>query len=149
MLGTEREKSAGQAVMGCEVVIRATIDLLRDRLGFQGVAISDDIDMKSVRDHFSLPELSRLLLDAQLDLVIVNHDLAGAQQLCDMLGTEIRKTAHRRYALQRAARIQSFFDSLNHPTPHPLGQDFILAHSALSTRVPEHYNVQVEEFDGQ
>ncbi|MBT8098924.1 MAG: hypothetical protein KJO82_04200 [Gammaproteobacteria bacterium] len=126
-----------------------TIDLLRDRLGFQGVAISDDIDMKSVRDHFSLPELSRLLLEAQLDLIIVNHDLNGAQKLCDMLGTEIKKAPHRRYALQRAARVQSFFDSLDHPTPHLLGQDFILAHSALSTRVPEHYNVQVEEFDGQ
>ncbi len=45
------------------VILRA----LRDELGFSGIIVSDDIDMKALADHWSLDEIALLGLKAGLD----------------------------------------------------------------------------------
>src|SRR5262249_39108394 len=47
--------------------------LLRDELGFEGVLVSDDLEMKAIREHFSL---ERAVIDgtrASVDLFLVCH----------------------------------------------------------------------------
>jgi beta-N-acetylhexosaminidase len=48
--------------------------LLRDRLGFDGVIISDDLEMKGVADHYSIDEMVRLGLIAGVDLFLICKD---------------------------------------------------------------------------
>jgi beta-N-acetylhexosaminidase len=48
--------------------------LLRDRLGYNGVIISDDLEMKAVADRWEIEELVREGLLAGVDLFLVCHD---------------------------------------------------------------------------
>lgn len=45
--------------------------LLRERLGFQGVVLTDDLDMKAIQDD--IPVLIRRIVDAEIDIVLICH----------------------------------------------------------------------------
>jgi beta-N-acetylhexosaminidase len=49
-------------------------DLLRGEIGFDGVIVSDDMDMKAVTLRFSDEEATTLALDAGVDNLLVCHD---------------------------------------------------------------------------
>jgi len=49
--------------------------LLRDELGFAGVVISDDLQMRAVTDHYSLREVIRLAVNAGVDLLLFGNNL--------------------------------------------------------------------------
>jgi beta-N-acetylhexosaminidase len=53
---------------------RAMTGLLRDELGFQGVAVSDDLEMKAIADHFTVERAAVAGLAAGVDLFLVCHD---------------------------------------------------------------------------
>ncbi|MDL2307840.1 glycoside hydrolase family 3 protein, partial [Desulfovibrio sp. OttesenSCG-928-C06] len=55
--------------------------LLRDRLGWQGVIISDDLQMKAIADHYSLEETIRLAVLAGNDIVLFGNNLAYDPEL--------------------------------------------------------------------
>lgn len=61
--------------------------LLRDRLGFPGVIISDDLQMRAISDQWSYAEAVRKALLAGVDLIIVCNILA---QEDDAVGRGIR-----------------------------------------------------------
>ncbi|MFQ5716101.1 MAG: beta-N-acetylhexosaminidase, partial [Nitrospinales bacterium] len=46
-------------------------DILRTKLNFQGLVISDDLEMKAVENHFPLESIPALGLDAGLDLFLI------------------------------------------------------------------------------
>lgn len=48
--------------------------LLRQRLGYEGVIVSDDLEMAAVADHWPVEELVRLGLLAGVDLFLICHD---------------------------------------------------------------------------
>lgn len=55
---------------------RKTInDYLRNELGFDGVVISDDMQMQSISDHYSLKESLRLGIEAGLDMFCFGNNL--------------------------------------------------------------------------
>lgn len=47
--------------------------LLRERLGFQGVIISDDLEMKAIANHFALREVITRGVHAGVDLFLICH----------------------------------------------------------------------------
>jgi beta-N-acetylhexosaminidase len=49
--------------------------LLRQQLGFQGVAITDDLQMKAITDKYGLEESVCLALAAGVDMIIVGNNL--------------------------------------------------------------------------
>lgn len=55
--------------------------LLREELGFQGVVISDCLEMKAVRDHFSAEEIVRKALEAGIDVLTVSRSLDFQKEL--------------------------------------------------------------------
>jgi beta-N-acetylhexosaminidase len=48
-------------------------DILRKKLGFQGVVISDDVDMGAIRENYSDQDAAKLGIQAGLDLLLFNH----------------------------------------------------------------------------
>lgn len=48
--------------------------LLRERMGYDGVVISDDLEMKAVADRWDIEELVKIGLNAGVDLFLVCHD---------------------------------------------------------------------------
>lgn len=53
--------------------------LLREKLGFKGVIISDDMQMKAISDHYSLSESLKLGLIAGLDIFCFGNNLLKEQ----------------------------------------------------------------------
>ncbi len=56
---------------------KATLDgLLREKLGFKGVIISDDMQMRAIADHYGLETAIQLAIDAGVDLLIFGNNTA-------------------------------------------------------------------------
>ncbi len=51
----------------------AMTDVLRDELGFNGVIVSDDLEMKAIADHYSIERAVVEGLEAGVDLFLVCH----------------------------------------------------------------------------
>lgn len=85
---------------------KALDDLLRTNLGYNNVIISDDLDMKALADHFSLPEIIEEGINASIDLFIVGDDFKKAVEAIGLLQHLIDTNEHvRNRAIKTAARL--------------------------------------------
>jgi beta-N-acetylhexosaminidase len=48
--------------------------VLRTRLGFDGVIVSDDLQMKAIADHYGLETAIRLAIEAGVDLLLFGNN---------------------------------------------------------------------------
>lgn len=82
--------SGSQTMMSAHIVVRElgpepatlnplAVQLLRRRLGFDGLLVSDGIEMRALTARFSLAEAAVLALQAGVDLVCVGGGHAGPQ----------------------------------------------------------------------
>jgi beta-N-acetylhexosaminidase len=55
--------------------------LLRDKLGFQGVVVSDDLQMKAISDRWGFEEAVQMAVLAGVDLVIVGNNLVREKNI--------------------------------------------------------------------
>ena len=56
---------------------KATVSgLLRSELGFRGVVISDDMQMKAIADRYGLDEAIRLAIDAGVDMLLFGNNVS-------------------------------------------------------------------------
>lgn len=60
-------------------------DLLRGRLGFDGVAVSDDLEMQALEPWGDLADRAEAALDAGCDVLPVCHDLAATPAVVERL----------------------------------------------------------------
>lgn len=77
-------------------------DLLRGELGYRGLVISDDMQMRAITDHYGLEQAIELSLNAGVDLLIFANNLvyqpniaADAQEIIVRLVEEGRLSASR------------------------------------------------------
>ncbi|MBV6641842.1 MAG: glycoside hydrolase family 3 protein [Cyclobacteriaceae bacterium] len=64
--------------------------LLRGFLGYEGVVVSDDLQMKAIADHYGLKETIRLSLEAGLDILLFannvpDYQLVSATQIVQII----------------------------------------------------------------
>lgn len=86
---------------------KTTLDgLLRKKLSFQNVLISDDLEMKAVADNYSLLEIIEKSFRASVDMFIMGHDLAKNQEAIGILQHLIDTDEEiRKLSVQSAERI--------------------------------------------
>ena len=77
--------------------------LLRNTLGFNGVVISDDLEMAAIKDHFSAKEIAVQGLKAGIDIFLVCHTLELATELLEAIKAEALRCPQARSALHRAS----------------------------------------------
>lgn len=70
-----------------------TTGLLRDKLGFKGVVISDDMEMGSIRKHFGTYDAAILAIKAGVDLLIVSNTAKPRRNLPESYVAAIAKAA--------------------------------------------------------
>jgi beta-N-acetylhexosaminidase len=58
---------------------------LRAELGFRGVSISDDLEMKAITNHRSMAEATHLAFEAGLDIFLVCHNLDQQMEVLETL----------------------------------------------------------------
>lgn len=51
--------------------------LLRNRLGFEGVVISDDMQMKAISDHFGFEQAIKMAIQADVDILMFSNQSFG------------------------------------------------------------------------
>ena len=60
-------------------------DLLRDELNFEGLVMTDDLDMGAILNEYGLDETIRLAIDAGNDLVMICHRVAAIDEVHETL----------------------------------------------------------------
>jgi beta-N-acetylhexosaminidase len=66
---------------------RVTTDLLRGELGFNGLAMTDDLDMGAILTGYTLEDTIRLAVTAGNDLVMICHRIPEIDNVRRILGT--------------------------------------------------------------
>jgi len=55
---------------------KVNTNLLRKKLGFEGVIVSDDLQMKAISEHYSLKDTVTLVINAGVDMLLFGNQLA-------------------------------------------------------------------------
>jgi beta-N-acetylhexosaminidase len=63
--------------------------LLRDKLGFQGVVVSDDLQMKAITNHYGRDQALRLAINAGVDLLIFGNQLVAEPESAEQIINQI------------------------------------------------------------
>lgn len=101
---------------------RGALDgILRDRLGYRGVVISDDLEMKAIADHYGLEEAVVRGALAGVDLFLVCHDADVQRRAIDHLVAAVRRGVVPEARIAEAgARIDALFTAFVRP---PVGAE--------------------------
>jgi len=74
----------------------AAIDgILRKEMGFDGVVVADDLEMKAIADHFSLEESLVLGLNAGVDLFLICHTPTKQKAAVEIIAKAVADGAFR------------------------------------------------------
>lgn len=112
--------------------------LAREHLGFKGVLISDDLDMKAITDNYSDEEVALRAPIAGCDILLFNHDPARAlriAQLTQQLLDDGQLDGDEFFA--SSARIQHFLQThVRLHVPHRLSEELLARHAGLRGQLP-------------
>ncbi len=82
--------------------------LLREELGYSGVLVSDDLEMRAVADRWGTAEAAVLAIEAGCDLLLVCRDLDRADAARDALTRAIEaRPSFRARAVEAATRVEA------------------------------------------
>jgi beta-N-acetylhexosaminidase len=81
-----------------------TTDLLRRDVGFEGLVMTDDLDMGAIYNEYGLAETIRLAIGAGNDLAMICHRIDAIGEARDVLGNLPSQQVEQ--ALQRIARFK-------------------------------------------
>ncbi|HZA14670.1 MAG TPA: glycoside hydrolase family 3 N-terminal domain-containing protein, partial [Myxococcaceae bacterium] len=104
--------------------------LLRRELGFAGVLVSDDLEMKAISDHFGIAEAAVRGAIAGVDLFLVCHRAGAQRAAIEAIVAAVRDGRIPRARIEEASRR---LDALARQFARPAGERL----SALG--VPEHH----------
>jgi beta-N-acetylhexosaminidase len=115
--------------------------LLRDRVGFQGCAISDDLEMKAVAEHFPLEEAAPGSVAAGVDALLVCHTPDVQHRAIDLVRAAVEDGRISRARLAEARARVSALCAYAGPAPDPRTVRARLRtreHLAIAARIPRH-----------
>ena len=115
-------------------------DILRTRLGFKGIIISDDLEMKAVENYFKFENFPRMGIEAGLDMFLICNSVEKVHALHSQLVRDLETEAIESQAIQPSLkRILDLKQQLQPPPQHPpntrLWQKY---HGPLSLRLQNH-----------
>jgi len=82
---------------------KAIDGVLRRELGFDGVVISDDLEMKAVYEGFAMAEVVAKALDAGVDAFLVCHQLSLQHEVVGHIVRAVESGRVHRSRLEQAA----------------------------------------------
>ncbi len=94
--------------------------LLREKLGFDGVIVTDCLEMKAVAEHYDIEEMVALGLHAGVDLFLICHTEEKWQRAIDFLYRRaVEDPAIRARVQESAARVRRVKSELLSHLPRP------------------------------
>ncbi|QOP42190.1 glycoside hydrolase family 3 N-terminal domain-containing protein [Sulfurimonas marina] len=119
--------------------------LLREQLGFRGVIISDDLQMKAIAEHYSLKETLTLAINSGVDMVLFGNQLGSntPEEIIETIFTEVKE---QHIPLKRIVEANNRIEALH--TKQKIVQKPIVftPHRIELTKqyIKQHYNKDVE-----
>lgn len=99
---------------------RVITELLRGELGYDGVIVSDDLEMKAVLDHFGVAESAVRAIEAGCDLLLVcQHHALLVEAHAALTARAERDGAFRARLAEAAGRVEALRARLARVTPAP------------------------------
>lgn len=110
-------------------------ELLRAKLGFDGLVVSDDLNMRALADHYTLEEMITLGLRAGIDIFLVcEHEERRTEAFEALVRLGESSSLDRQRIAQAAKRVRTHRDAWLRPwrpTAPLLNEDALRAHAAL------------------
>ena len=95
-------------------------DILRQRLGFQGVIMSDDLEMKAVENYFPFDASPRMGIKAGLDMFMICNNVGKVRALHDQLIQDVSNGTISTASIQQSVeRILHLKRNLTSPPVNP------------------------------
>jgi beta-N-acetylhexosaminidase len=79
-------------------------ELLRGKLGYDGVVFSDDLEMKAISENYSIEEAVRLAVRAGVDVLLFGHETEKAVAAFDFLCREAERDSELRERVEQSYR---------------------------------------------
>jgi beta-N-acetylhexosaminidase len=96
-------------------------DILRKRFEFDGIIISDDLEMKAIDDHYAFHSIPEMGVDAGIDIFLVCHDTDRIRTLHDLLIKGVDNgNISKDNVLKSSDRIARIKNKLKTTRPHKL-----------------------------
>ncbi|MCB0329053.1 MAG: glycoside hydrolase family 3 protein [Bdellovibrionales bacterium] len=121
-------------------------ELLRERLGYRHLALTDDLDMKAIADNYSPTQIAESMLDNHVDIGIFNHHLDHAYAVATELEKLFTKKKEALSILKKQRHL--FHLGLEQHSPHLIPSLTLERHEALAASIPDQYSVEIKEFTG-
>ncbi|MDF1874836.1 glycoside hydrolase family 3 protein [Sulfurimonas sp. SAG-AH-194-I05] len=86
--------------------------LLRDQMGFNGVVVSDDLQMKAISKHYTLKETVTLAINAGVDMLLFGNQL-GHQNIDELVNTILIEVKNGAIPLQRIIQANARISQLH------------------------------------
>lgn len=97
--------------------------LLRERLGYSGIVLSDDLEMRAIADHFGFEEAAVLAAQADQDWILCCHTAETAHQMIDALAQALGSgSLEGEQQRARAQRVRSFLKRWVRPASRSVQQ---------------------------
>ncbi len=122
------------------------LNILRDKLGFTGVSMSDDLDMKAISAQYSPGEIACCIMQSEINFALFNHSLSHAYSVFEELTKIMNETPEKTRKI--ADRTGRFLRNLENPHVYTLEDHVLLSHKLLAEQVKERFDPQVMEFTG-
>ena len=90
--------------------VTITGDILRRRMGFEGIIMTDDLDMGSIKKHYDIKTVIRQILLADIDMALICHkgpDIENAfVEILNTLGSSHSKKAKGTESVKRIVKLK-------------------------------------------
>jgi beta-N-acetylhexosaminidase len=115
-------------------------DILRQRLGFQGVIMSDDLEMKAVENYFPFDAFPRMGIEAGLDMFMICNNVEKVRILHDQLIQDVDNRAIPIAPIQQSVeRILHLKKNLISPPINPPNPAYWQeTHTSLASELQSH-----------
>ena len=96
-------------------------ELLRDRMGFDGVVMTDDLDMGAIQNHYSIQTAIAQILAADIDVALICHQSPKIETAFHEIVAHLKSSGERmEKCLAAVKRIMDLKQKyLSHSTSHP------------------------------
>ncbi len=79
---------------------KTNTELLREKLNFKGLIISDDMQMKAISEHYSLKDSTKLAINAGVDILLFGNQLAR-NSVSDIVNTIYKQVKNGSISLEK------------------------------------------------
>jgi beta-N-acetylhexosaminidase len=143
----------GDSTIPATLAPEALTDLLRERLGFAGVIMSDCLEMDAIAGTVGVEKGAVQTLRAGADLVLISHTLERQRAAIATVRAAVAKGAlsaeQIRHAAERILRLKQRFLTWSDTPPAPLDADLLRAHQDLSVSAYRRSVKVIRDGDGR